>query len=132
MMMVERVAVAVMVGLSGAAVMAAINWGQNGGYDGPALLAGAFGGATIAGWLLAGKFGRRWRSAILASLTATCLGAALGAFLVLLRPEALMMGPIFVTGALLDAPLLLVFWAVSQLAVHVGACGLRRWMPGIS
>lgn len=126
----ERMAVAVMVGASGTAVMAAINWGQNRGYDGPVLLAGAFGGASVAGWLLAGRYGRRWPAAILASFTATGLGAALGAFLVLLRPEALVMGPIFVTGALLDAPLLLVFWAISQLAAHIGACELRRRMPG--
>jgi hypothetical protein len=131
MTLLERVSVAAMVGASGAALMALLNWGGNTAHDGPLLLAAAFGGATIAGVTLAGKYGRYWPVAVFASLAATVFGAGMGAFLVLLRPEALLMGPVFVTGALLDAPLALGFWVASQLAVHVGAFALRQWTDDV-
>lgn len=125
----ERAAVAAMVGASGALVMGAILW-REGVPDLPLVLF-AFAGAALAGAGLAGRFGRRWPVAVLASVTATVFGAAAGAFLVHPSAEALLIGPYFVVASLLNAPVALVVWAASQMATHLIArrfCRRNPWL----
>ncbi|MEZ5778390.1 MAG: hypothetical protein R3E44_08515 [Paracoccaceae bacterium] len=126
MAFLRRMTIAVMVGLSGAAVMAALNWGHNFVHEGPLLLGGAFGGAVLAGLAFAGQFGARWPVSIFGSLAATVFGSAIGALLVMPQAEALLIGPNFVIGSLLDSPLLLIFWMATQLSAHLAAARVRR------
>lgn len=126
----ERAAIAALIGMGGAAVMAAIGVAAGGGTLGGAVLpvAAAGGGAFLAGLATARFFGRPGgRGAALAAagaLLATGGGAALGAGF-LAGPSGFLAGPVFVALSLVEAPAVALVWAAAMILAQFGARRVR-------
>ena len=130
----QRMAVAAMIGATGAGVMLVEMALQGGLYDPPALTA-AGGGALGGGLIFAGWFGRRgrfgWPIAVLGALLATAAGGAFGGLgLALVDPyaravEGLMIGAIYGPLVTFSGPAQALFWGAAFAGIHLAARGFR-------
>ena len=130
----QRMAVAAMIGATGAGVMLVEMALQGGLYDPPALTA-AGGGALVGGLIFAGWFGRRgrfgWPIAVLGALLATAAGGAFGGLgLALVDPyvravEGLMIGAIYGPLVTFSGPAQALFWGAAFAGIHLAARGFR-------
>ena len=129
-----RVAVAAMIGATGAGMMLATIVGRRELYD-PAALAAAGGGALVGGLIFAGWFGRRgrygWPIAALGALLATAAGGAFGGFgIALANPyidtiSGLMMGAVYGLLVTFSGPVQVFFWAAAFAGIHLAARRFR-------
>ena len=134
----QRMAVAAMIGATGAGVMLVEMALQGGLYDPPALTA-AGGGALGGGLIFAGWFGRRgrfgWPIAVLGALLATAAGGAFGGMGVALADpyvrvvEGLMIGAIYGLMVTFNGPVQALFWAAAFAGIHLAARRLRGGAP---
>lgn len=134
----QRVAVAAMIGATGAGVMLAMMVLRQELYD-LAPLAAAGGGALTGGLIFAGWFGRRgrfgWPIAVLGALLATAAGGAFGGLgLALADPymravEGLMIGAVFGPLVTFSGPLQGLLWGAAFAGIHLAARRLRGGAP---
>ena len=121
MILSHRIYTSVLIGLSGASVMAAM--GQ--GHFEPGMVVVATAGAGLAGLPVAGLFGGRGREGVLAAVAGAVMATALGAMLAG-GALALMTGfggavfiaPAAVAGAILSQKLTALAWVGSMAGAH--------------
>ena len=131
-----RVAVAVMIGATGAGVMLAMMVGRRQLYD-PAALTAAGGGALVGGLIFAGWFGRRgrfgWPIAALGALLATAAGGAFGGLgMAMADPyfgavSGMMVGAVYGFLVTFSGPVQAFLWAAAFAGIHLAA---RRFRGG--
>jgi hypothetical protein len=121
MILSHRLYTATLIGLSGAATMAAMGLGR--GDTVMVVIAGV--GAFVAGLPVAGLFGHHGQDGVLGAVAgavmATALGAMLAGFALALASGfigAMLLGPIAVATAILTQPIVALSWVGSMAGVH--------------